>query len=149
MPASDAGPEAAALLTNGSSIQQRSAGAQGARRHAQGWGDAARRRDHRLCREEVERAVRSRRKAAGAARALGIRIALGARSGHVVATVARHALVRVAVRIGVGLVGAALLSRFGASLLFGVGAREPASYAAAVPAWRATRVNPEPALRNE
>ena len=96
------------------------------------------------------------------ARELGIRIALGARSGHVVATVVRHAVVLAAVGIGVGLVSAALLSRFAASLLFGVGAGDPASYAAAavllaavaaaaaaVPAWRATRVDPVRALRNE
>ena len=95
-------------------------------------------------------------------RELGIRIALGARSAHVVTLVVRHAVVLAAAGIGAGLLGAALLSRFAASLLFGVRASDPASYAAAaallgavaaaaaaVPAWRATRVDPVRALRNE
>jgi hypothetical protein len=55
----DAGPEAAELLKDGSAIQRAIAEAHGARRHAQGWDEAALRRDHQVFREEVERAVRA------------------------------------------------------------------------------------------
>jgi PAS domain S-box-containing protein len=65
----DAGPEAAALLADGSAIQRTIAEAHGARRHAQGFDEAAVRRDHQVFREEVERAVRGRlRPATGDAR---------------------------------------------------------------------------------
>jgi hypothetical protein len=56
----DAEGEAAALLRDGSAIQRTIAEAHGARRHAQGWTEAAVRRDHAVLREELERAVRSR-----------------------------------------------------------------------------------------
>jgi signal transduction histidine kinase len=56
----DAGPEAAELLKDGSAIQRAIAEAHGARRHAQGFDEAAVRRDHEILREEVERAVRKR-----------------------------------------------------------------------------------------
>jgi predicted permease len=95
-------------------------------------------------------------------RELGIRIALGARSAHVVSLVVRQAALLAAVGIGAGLVAAAVLSRYASSLLFGVRAGDPSSYAAAalllgavaaaaaaVPAWRATRVDPVRALRGE
>jgi hypothetical protein len=44
-------------------IQRAIAEAHGARRHAQGWDEAALRRDQQVFREEVERAVRARLKA--------------------------------------------------------------------------------------
>jgi hypothetical protein len=55
----DAGPEAVELLKDGSAIQRAIADAHGARRHAQGWDEAALRRDQQLFREEAERAVRA------------------------------------------------------------------------------------------
>jgi signal transduction histidine kinase len=54
----DAGLEAVELLKDGSAIQRAIAEAHGARRHAQGWDEAALRRDQQIFREEVERAVR-------------------------------------------------------------------------------------------
>jgi PAS domain S-box-containing protein len=57
------GPEAVELLKDGSAIQRAIAEAHGARRHAQGWDEAALRRDQQVFREEVERAVRARLKA--------------------------------------------------------------------------------------
>jgi ABC-type antimicrobial peptide transport system permease subunit len=95
-------------------------------------------------------------------RELGIRIALGATPRGVVSLVVRHALLLAAVGIGTGLVAAVALSRFAASLLYGVRAGDPATYAAAalllgvvaaaaaaVPARRATRVDPVTALRGD
>ncbi len=52
------GADAAALLRDGSAIQRVIADAHGARRHTQGWDEAALRRDYQIIREEVERAVR-------------------------------------------------------------------------------------------
>jgi hypothetical protein len=70
--AGEAGAEAAGLLRDGSAIQRTIAEAHGARRHAQGFHEAAVRRDHQILREEVERAVRGRlRPPGGAAAALG------------------------------------------------------------------------------
>ncbi|MGI8508661.1 MAG: sensor histidine kinase, partial [Gemmatimonadaceae bacterium] len=57
---SSAGDETADLLRDGSAIQHAVAQAHGARRFAQGWPEAAVRRDHQILREEVERAVRGR-----------------------------------------------------------------------------------------
>jgi hypothetical protein len=57
--ADDAG-RAAEELRDGSAIQRAIADAHGARRFAQGFDEAALRRDHQLFREEVERAVRGR-----------------------------------------------------------------------------------------
>jgi hydroxypyruvate isomerase len=56
----DAGPEVADLLRDGSAIQRTIAETHGARRFAQGWDEAAVRRDHQIFCEEVERAVRGR-----------------------------------------------------------------------------------------
>jgi putative ABC transport system permease protein len=95
-------------------------------------------------------------------RELGIRIALGASPGSVVGLVVRHAATLAAVGIGIGLVAAVTLSRFAASLLYGVRATDPTAYvvaasvlgavaalAAALPARRATRVDPVVTLRDE
>jgi PAS domain S-box-containing protein len=56
----DAGPEAAELLGDSGAIQQAVAEAHGVRRFAQGWTEAALRRDQQIFREEVERAIRDR-----------------------------------------------------------------------------------------
>jgi PAS domain S-box-containing protein len=62
----DAGPEAAALLADGSAIQRTIAEAHGARRFAQRFDEAALRRDHQIFRAEVERALRGRLRPDGA-----------------------------------------------------------------------------------
>jgi PAS domain S-box-containing protein len=72
----DAGPEAAELLKAGSAIQRTIAAEHGARRHAQGWGEAALRRDQLVFREEVERAVRARLKAGSGAVDEAVRVLL-------------------------------------------------------------------------
>ena len=92
----------------------------------------------------------------------GIRIALGARAGHVLGLVQRQALVASAAGLAAGLAGAAALTRLARGLLFGVAPVDPATYAGAavvllavgaaaawVPARRAVRVNPVEALRSE
>jgi predicted permease len=95
-------------------------------------------------------------------RELAIRLALGASPRSIVTLVMRRVTALAAIGIGVGLVGAAALSRLAQSFLFGVRADDPWSYlmaagvlafaaalAAAVPARRAARVDPALALRNE
>jgi ABC-type antimicrobial peptide transport system permease subunit len=74
----------------------------------------------------------------------------------------RHGATLTAVGLGVGLAGAAALTRLLASLLYGVSARDPATYAAVavflgaiallatyLPARRAARVDPLLAIRSE
>ena len=91
---------------------------------------------------------------------IGLRTALGASRGRVMALVLRHALLLIAAGLGIGLVGAALGTRFMASLLFGVQPHDLVSMAAAVvtlglvglfaawiPARRAAAVDPLVALR--
>jgi signal transduction histidine kinase len=63
----DAGAAAAALLKDGSAIQRTIADQHGARRFAQGWREAALRRDYQILREEIERAVRDRLREGGEA----------------------------------------------------------------------------------
>jgi predicted permease len=95
-------------------------------------------------------------------REFGIRIALGASGGRVVATVLREAVGTVLLGIVLGIAGAAYLSKFLESLLFGVTPRDPATLggvavlflavatlASYLPARRATQVDPIEALRAE
>jgi predicted permease len=95
-------------------------------------------------------------------REIGIRMALGAHQGTVVADVMRQGLSLAGVGIGVGVLAALGLGRLVASLLFGVGAADPmtlvavvgtiaavAALASGLPAWRASRVDPTIALRSE
>jgi putative ABC transport system permease protein len=95
-------------------------------------------------------------------RELGIRIALGAAHGRVLGMVVGQSLRLAAIGIGIGLVGALALSRVIASLLYGVSALDPPTFAGIaillaivctvasfLPAWRATRVDPMVALREE
>ncbi len=93
---------------------------------------------------------------------IGIRMALGARSGDVLRLVMREAVGVVAIGGGIGLAVAWLLTRLMGGLLYGVGAADPATFtgvaallgavalvATYVPARRAVRVDPLSALRAE
>jgi ABC-type antimicrobial peptide transport system permease subunit len=87
---------------------------------------------------------------------------LGARRSEVIRLILRQALARAARGVLIGLAAALILTRGMASLLFGVGAADPVSYAAVtailfgvclaaslIPALRAARVSPLVALRGE
>jgi putative ABC transport system permease protein len=93
---------------------------------------------------------------------LGVRMALGASRRTVLRLVLREGMVLAAIGTGVGLAAALGLTRFLASLLYGVRPADPPTLAAValllagiallacgVPAWRATRVDPMVALRYE
>jgi ABC-type antimicrobial peptide transport system permease subunit len=93
---------------------------------------------------------------------LGVRIALGARSTHVVRLVVGHGVRLALIGIGIGGLIALLLAPWIEPLLYRQSARDPATYsqvagmllavaalAAAVPAVRATRADPNAALRSE
>jgi len=93
---------------------------------------------------------------------LGVRIALGAPRGEILRLVVRDGMAMAAAGAAVGLAGALGLTRFLASLLYGVRPADPLTLAAVlllfggiavlacyIPAWRATRVDPLVALRYE
>ncbi|HKP13609.1 MAG TPA: FtsX-like permease family protein, partial [Blastocatellia bacterium] len=93
---------------------------------------------------------------------IGIRIALGARSGDVLWLVSREALALVSVGIVIGLVASLLATQAAASLLFELKPNDPltitmatlllaavALVACYIPARRATKVDPMVALRYE
>jgi predicted permease len=93
---------------------------------------------------------------------IGIRMALGARRGHVAGMVLRETLVLAGAGIAIGIPLAWWSARYAGSLLYGVGPADPvaigvtvaallavALLAAFVPARRATRVDPMTALRSE
>jgi putative ABC transport system permease protein len=93
---------------------------------------------------------------------VGIRMALGARASQVLKLVLREAMTLAGVGVVIGLVLSFLLTRLLASLLFGVGATHPLTFAlttalllgvallaSAIPARRASLVEPLVALRNE
>lgn len=95
-------------------------------------------------------------------REIGIRMALGASTGSVVALVGRQAGKLVAAGLLAGVVLAAGWTRFLGSLLFGVGTADPITYAAVLvllsltailactlPALRATRIDPAVAFRED
>ena len=96
------------------------------------------------------------------ARELGIRLALGARPAALFAMVVRQGMRPVVIGALIGLASAVALTTVMQSLLFGVDPVDPATYVAAsatlaiialaacaIPAMRATRVDPLVALRDE
>jgi putative ABC transport system permease protein len=91
---------------------------------------------------------------------IGIRVALGAAPAGVVALVMRRAIVRAVTGVALGTAGALVAARAMASLLYGVGSADPASFvgvavlllgvavaATLLPALRAARVSPLVAIR--
>ncbi|HEX6284164.1 MAG TPA: ABC transporter permease, partial [Pyrinomonadaceae bacterium] len=93
---------------------------------------------------------------------IGIRIALGARAGDILQLILKHGLVLVLSGVVIGIAGAFALTRFLASLLFGVTPTDTVTFvlvsgfffviamvASFIPARRATKVNPLVALRYE
>jgi putative ABC transport system permease protein len=95
-------------------------------------------------------------------RELGLRVALGARPRDILLLVVGHGLKLAALGIVPGLLGALVMTRWLSSLLYGVSASDPLTYAGValltacvallaclVPARRATKVDPMVALRYE
>lgn len=95
-------------------------------------------------------------------REIGIRSALGAPRGSLLALVVRHALKLTVIGMAIGLGGALALTQLLHSLLFGVTPTDPATFAAVglllllvalvaagIPALRASRVDPAVVLREE
>jgi ABC-type antimicrobial peptide transport system permease subunit len=95
-------------------------------------------------------------------REIGIRVALGASRAQVLAQVMKHGLQVTGLGVGIGIVGAIALNRLMASLLFGVQPTDMATMALVIvtitvvaiaaswlPAWRASRVDPNVVLREE
>jgi putative ABC transport system permease protein len=95
-------------------------------------------------------------------REIGVRSALGASSRAVVSLVVGNALRITALGVVIGVAGALVLSSRIEPLLFGVGPRDPVTFlvvvialhvtaalASSLPAWRASRVDPNVALRTD
>jgi predicted permease len=93
---------------------------------------------------------------------IGIRLALGAQRMDILQMAVGEGMQLVSVGLGIGLIGATVLTRFVRSMLFGVTPSDPITFGATaatlaavallacyVPARRATRVNPLIALREE
>jgi predicted permease len=95
-------------------------------------------------------------------REIGVRMALGARPGEVLRLVVGEGLVLAAAGVAAGLAGSLALSSLLARFLFGVGSADPGALggavallllvavaASAIPAVRASRIDPMAALRSE
>src|SRR5947208_2984680 len=95
-------------------------------------------------------------------RELGMRMALGARADHVLRLVISRGIRLTAAGIVIGAVAALTLTRLMGNLLYKVSPRDPLAFASAfvimsvvalaacfLPAWRATRIDPAQALRDQ
>ena len=95
-------------------------------------------------------------------REIGVRVAVGATRGDILALVIRQGLMLTAVGIVIGLAGAMAASQALITLLFGVSGLDPATYfgvivlltgvslmACGLPAWRAAQIDPATSLRAE
>jgi predicted permease len=95
-------------------------------------------------------------------REIGVRIALGAQIGDVVSLVMRDGMRPTLIGAIIGLIGALIFGRLLVHLIYGVRASDPLTFlvvslflmaiaviACIAPAWRATRVDPMKALREE
>lgn len=95
-------------------------------------------------------------------REIGVRSALGATRGEILALIMRQGLGLTGLGVALGLVGAIAASEWIAAMLFGVSRLDPVTYvgvialltaasllASGVPAWRAARVDPARTLREE
>jgi putative ABC transport system permease protein len=93
---------------------------------------------------------------------IGVRMALGAQRADVLKMILSQALRLTAIGLVIGLFAAFLATRVLATLLFGVKTTDPTTFmeiscllaliafaASYIPGWRATRVNPNVALRCE
>ena len=93
---------------------------------------------------------------------IGVLVALGARPGNIISLVVRQGMQLAGVGIAVGVVGATGVTRVMNRLLFGVSTTDALTFATVpallaavafaatvIPAWRATRVDPMVALREE
>ncbi|MGH9583677.1 MAG: FtsX-like permease family protein, partial [Bryobacteraceae bacterium] len=93
---------------------------------------------------------------------IGIRMALGASRGDVIRMVLKNSAVLVALGIGLGVPGAFLIGRLLKHTLYGLQPADPttvvfslivllavAGVASWIPAWRAARIDPMAALREE
>jgi predicted permease len=96
------------------------------------------------------------------AREIGLRLTLGAQRGDVLRIILRQATVWITIGAVAGLTGAIVLTRLMSRLLYVVQPGDPATFAGAtavligvaflasfVPAWRASRLNPVGALRQD
>jgi predicted permease len=93
---------------------------------------------------------------------IGVRMALGAQRSTILGMIMRQGLELTVAGVVIGVAGALLLTRVMATLLFGVNATDAVTFSAVpvilglvallacyLPAWRATRVDPVIALREE
>jgi predicted permease len=93
---------------------------------------------------------------------LGIRLAMGAQRGQILISVFREGISLALIGVALGVVGALTLSRFLASLLYGVGTHDPSTFvfaaitlvaavmaACAIPGRRAAQIDPVIALRHD
>jgi ABC-type antimicrobial peptide transport system permease subunit len=93
---------------------------------------------------------------------IGVRVALGAQRSDILRMALGEGMLLVAIGLGVGLVGAAIVTRFLRSMLYSVTATDPLTFASIalllaavalfacfIPAQRATQVDPLVALRED
>lgn len=95
-------------------------------------------------------------------REIGIRMALGSSQSSVLGLVAKHGLALAAIGIVIGTAGAFALTRSMQTLIYGIAPNDPSTFAmvalvlgmvalvaCGIPAWRAARIDPIIALRQE